>query len=371
MSYFITGATGFIGRRLLEQLVARDGDIYALVREQSAGKLTEIADRLDAADRIHPVHGDLTAPRLGLSDAQVAELDGRIDHFFHLAAIYDLTADARTNTRVNVGGTRRAVALANALEAGCFEHVSSVAVAGAHPGTFTEAMFDEGQPLDHPYHLTKFESEQIVRAQVAGRWRVYRPAVVIGDTRTGEIDKVDGPYYFLPLIAELSRLPGGWRVPWPRMRHTNVVPVDFVAAAIDHIAHQPSLDCQAFHIVDPNPQRSLDVFNAFGAAAGAPRLVPTLPRWMFELGLAVPGVRRRLLPRLGIPAEAIDHAEFTAYFDATRATSALAGSGIAPPPLESYAPLLWRYWAEHLSPAADRRRALPAARRTELAHATR
>jgi thioester reductase-like protein len=350
MSYFITGATGFIGKRLLERLLTRDGTIYALVREQSSGRLARIADSLGAGDRVRPVVGDLTAPRLGVSDAQLAELTGNVEHFFHLAAIYDLTADASTNVRVNEGGTRRAVALANAISARCVHHVSSVAVAGDHVGTFTEEMFDAGQPLRHPYHRTKFDSEQIVRSQTSGAWRVYRPAVVIGDSRTGEIDKVDGPYYFLPVIKRLRALPAHWRVPWPRMGHTNVVPVDFVAGAIDHIAHSPGLDRRAFHLVDPFPQRSLDVFNAFAAAAGAPLFAPVLPAWTFDAGLAAPGIRSRLLPRLGIPPAALDHREFTARFDAAAATAALAGSGLTPPPLSTYAPDLWRYWAEHLDP---------------------
>jgi thioester reductase-like protein len=367
MSYFITGATGFIGRRLLEQLVTHEGTVHALVREESAGRLARIADALGATDRIRPVVGDLTAPRLGLSDPQVAELTGRIEHFFHLAAIYDLTADARTNTRVNVGGTRHAVALANEIGAGCFEHVSSVAVAGAHLGTFTEAMFDERQPLQHPYHVTKFESERLVRNQAAGAWRVYRPAVVIGDSRTGEMDKLDGPYYFLPLIKRLRGLPAHWRLPWPRLGATNVVPVDFVARAIDHIAHRPGLDHRAFHLVDPAPQRSLDVFNAFATAAGAPRLAGVLPRWTFDAGLTVPGVRRLLLPWLGIPADALDHIEFSSHFDAREATAALAGSGIDLTPLTEYAPELWRYWAEYLDPARGAR-ALPSRPLVPLAH---
>jgi uncharacterized protein (DUF2236 family) len=179
---------------------------------------------------------------------------------------------------------------------------------------------------------------------------VYRPAVVIGASRTGEMDKIDGPYYFLPLIKRLRPLPSRVRIPWPRFGDTNVVPVDYVADAIDHIAHKPGLDGRAFHIVDPTPMRSLDVFNAFSAAAGSPRLAPALPRWTFDAGLAVPGVRGALLPWLGIPAQALDHVEFNARFDATRATAALAGSGIAPPALKTYAPQLWRYWCEHLDP---------------------
>ena len=132
------------------------------------------------------------------------------------------------------------------------------------------------------------------------------------------------------------------------MGETNLVPVDFVAAAMDHIAHEPSLDGQAFHLVAPQAQRTVDILNMFGRIAGAPQLKETLPRETLRMALRVPGVKHRLLPGLGIPAQVIDYADFTAHFDATKAQAALEGSGIAVPPLESYAPVLWRYWEEHL-----------------------
>ncbi len=123
----------------------------------------------------------------------VTEHRGSIDHFFHLAAIYDMTADDETNEQLNVGGTRNALGLAEALQAGCFHQVSSVAAAGDYHGRFDETMFDEGQTLPSPYHRTKFESEKIVREEASVPWRVYRPAIVVGDSQTGAMDKVDGP----------------------------------------------------------------------------------------------------------------------------------------------------------------------------------
>src|SRR6266581_8125329 len=137
MTYFVTGATGFIGRHLVERLLQRDGDIYVLVREGSADKLKALmADKwpAGAAERIKPVTGDLGQPRLGVADDTVEELTGKIDHFFHLAAVYDMTADEERNRVANVEGTRHAVELANTLEVGCFHHTSSIAAAGLHKG---------------------------------------------------------------------------------------------------------------------------------------------------------------------------------------------------------------------------------------------
>ena len=179
-------------------------------------------------------------------------------------------------------------------------------------------MFDEGQPLDHPYHRTKFESEKIARTETLVPWRVYRPAIVVGHSQTGEMDKIDGPYYLFKALKMGARLPDIIPLLGPRMGDTNIVPVDFVAGALDHIAHKPGLDGEAFHLVSPEPQSSVDLINTFARIAGAPRVTAALPAATLPLALKVPGVRGRLLPGLGIPGEAIDYVSFTARFDCSR-----------------------------------------------------
>ena len=152
MSYFVTGATGFIGRFLVEKLLARDGEVFVLVRRGSVKKLEELQVRWGAqAHRVVPVIGDLAKPNLGVSAAEIAKLKGKVKHFFHLAAIYDLAADAESQEKANIDGTRHAVELAAALDAGCFHHVSSIAAAGLYDGVFREDMFEEAEELDHPY----------------------------------------------------------------------------------------------------------------------------------------------------------------------------------------------------------------------------
>ena len=110
-TYFVTGATGFIGRHLVERLLEREGDIHVLVREGSREKLDELIERWGAGDRIKPVVGDLAEPHLGVSEADRDALRGKIDHFFHLAAVYDMTADAETQQSSNIEGTRHAIEL--------------------------------------------------------------------------------------------------------------------------------------------------------------------------------------------------------------------------------------------------------------------
>src|ERR1044071_7592245 len=120
-AYFVTGATGFIGRHLVERLLEREGDIHVLVREGSREKLDALIAKWGQPDRIKPVTGDLGEHHLGVDPATLP----KIDHFFHLAAIYDMGADETRNALLNVGGTQNAIDLANALDVGTFHHMSS------------------------------------------------------------------------------------------------------------------------------------------------------------------------------------------------------------------------------------------------------
>jgi thioester reductase-like protein len=378
MAYFVTGATGFIGRRLVERLLdTRQGKVYVLVRESSTARLDDLIERwrivvgASAAGRVQPVVGDLRRPLLGLEQEQVSELRGKITHFFHLAAVYDMTAPAERNTAVNVGGTTHAVELARTLEVKHLHHVSSIAVAGTYKGVFEEDMFDEGQRLPSPYHRTKFESERIVREQPYVPWRVYRPGIVVGDSKTGEMDKIDGPYYFFKAIERMRHLLPEW-VPLIGLDlgHTNVVPVDWVSGALEHIAHEPGLDGRAFHLTDPRPQRVDQLINELATAAHAPRfavsidkrLTAPLPRWPLALAAQLPPLRqlRKLtLRELGIPEQVISHMELVPRFDTSGAAQALAGSPLEqPPPLHDYASRLWDYWEREMDTDLGRGRSL-------------
>jgi NAD(P)-dependent dehydrogenase (short-subunit alcohol dehydrogenase family) len=374
MSYFVTGATGFIGRNLVERLLEREGTIYVLVREGSRGRLEELRSRWGAdEDRIVPVIGDLSQEKLGCED-QVSDLRGKVDHFFHLAAIYDMTADAESQRVANVEGTREAVRLAEALEAKHFHMVSSIAAAGLYQGTFTEEMFDEAEKVEnHPYFQTKHESEAVVREEADIPWRVYRPGIVVGHSETGEMDKIDGPYYFFKLLQRARNALPQW---FPGVgiegRKINLVPVDFVAKAMDHIAHLEGLDGQTFHLTDPNPLTAGQVINVFAKAAHAPEAAMRIDSRMFDfipkqvrMGLTMlPPVKRisdQVLADLGIPRQVLVYINYPTDFDSTKTQEALEGTGISVPPLPSYAERLWDYWERNLDPDLFKDRSLSGA----------
>jgi thioester reductase-like protein len=365
-TYLVTGATGLIGRHVLALLLRRpDTDkVSVLVRERSRDRLTEMVRDWPGADKVTPIVGDIAEPDLGVSDADVESLRGSVDHVVHLAALYDITADDETSITANVDGTRHVLELCARIEAGRLHHVSSVAVAGDYDGEYTEDMFDAGQRLVTPYHRTKFESEKLVREQDDVPFRIYRPAIVVGDSVTGEMDKIDGPYYFFPALARLAAVPN---VPFviPDIGDTNIVPVDYVAEAMVHLITKPGLDGRTFHLTNPEPQSARAVYNAFARAAGAPQaggeLAPRLSNPLLSLvrlSEHVPGVtlaRDAVLDRLGIPPVLLTTLTFRPRFNSSATRLELEGSGLEVPKLRDYASVLWRYWREHLDPFRARK----------------
>jgi NAD(P)-dependent dehydrogenase (short-subunit alcohol dehydrogenase family) len=364
MHYFVTGATGFIGKRLVRKLLEREGSVvHFLIRRESEAKVAELLEFWGVpASRAVPVAGDLTADQLGVSAEDIRKIKGRIDHFFHLAAVYDLGADEESQVAVNIEGTRNTVKFAQAIEAGHLHHVSSIAAAGLYEGVFREDMFEEAENYDHPYFMTKHESEKIVRKECKTPWTVYRPAMVVGDSQTGQMDKIDGPYYFFKLIQRMRQLLPPW-MPAVGLEggRVNIVPVDFVVDALDHISHLQGTQGKCYHLVDPVGYRVGDVLDIFGKAAHAPRmnlfvnaaLLGFIPKSVKKGLMAVAPVRRirnAVMKDLGLPEDMLTFVNYPTRFDCRETLAALKGTGIECPNLKDYAWRLWDYWERHLDP---------------------
>ena len=205
MSYFVTGGTGFIGRYVLERLLERKGRIYVLVRPQSKERMDAVVERLGAPrGRIVQLTGDITEPNLGLSKADRDKLKD-VDHFLHLGAIYDITASDQSNRETNVGGTINAVRLATRRT----KRPSIRSARSPSPGATTACSARTCSTRARSRvpirpHQVRIRTDRSRRGRPK---RIYRPAVVVGDSKTGAIDKVDGPYLIFKWLKRWPRPP--------------------------------------------------------------------------------------------------------------------------------------------------------------------
>ena len=358
MEYFVTGGTGFLGRFLVPRLLDRGARVHLLVRESSREKLEQLRVLWGVDDRqLVAVTGDLSKKRLGLSTQIQGELRGKIGHFFHLAAIYDIAASATVQTRANVDGTRHALSLARALDVECFNHVSSIAVAGLYPGTFTEDMFDEAENLGNPYFRTKHDSEALVRREKIVPWRIYRPGIVVGDSKTGEFDKIDGPYYFFDAIRKIGNTLPEW-LPLLMVQggRINLVPVDYVVESMDYLAHLKGHDLECFFLTNANGVSVGEMLQTLLEQARGPKMflieqelpdavIKRLPHGLVHSPLGH-AVGKRLLGPLGIPPEALEFITYPTRFDSRKTRALLDQKGIQCPDFQDYADVLWRHWNE-------------------------
>lgn len=369
MNVFVTGGTGFIGTRLVKNFILNHDTIervWVLVRpssiEKARHRFIDILSHPSLSKKLEFIEGNLREPGLGLSEADTQSLSGQVDHFFHLAAIYDLKSDREAQLAVNVQGTRYAAQLAKHLNTGTFHLMSSIAAGGLYPGVFREDMFGEAVGLDHPYFSTKHESERIIREEYELPYRIYRPSFVVGDSVTGEMDKVDGPYYLFQLLKSIRNALPPW-VPLLGIEggRFNLVPVNFVVDAITCLAFTEGQDGQTFHLTDNKHWKFGELLNLFARAANAPEFEMRINARMFEFlppiirqgVFSAPGVKEivdELIDSIGIPKDFFKFINWPTRYDNRKAEAILLEAGITVPPLEQYAAELWDYWERHLDP---------------------
>jgi thioester reductase-like protein len=344
----LTGFPGFIGTRLAARLLSDDPElrIAALVESKMADKAKEAAAGLDGGDRVEVLSGDISERDLGLSEEDYARLSADTTAVYHLAAIYNLSVPFDAAQKVNVDGTGNVLGLcgrAERLER--LNYVSTAFVAGDRKGLVYEHELNLGQGFKNHYESTKFQAEVWVRELMDKiPTTIYRPAIVVGDSRTGETQKFDGPYYMLRTIsvAANNHMPipqfGAAEAPF------NVVPVDFVIDALAVADDDPELVGETLHLVDPEPVTAGEVFATLAKeyAGREPRY--KLPPRMVETSLKSKTVRRVFS---GAPPESIEYLNHPVTFDTRRADELLARHGLRCPRFDEYVEPIVRFFREH------------------------
>jgi thioester reductase-like protein len=350
---FVTGFPGFIGRRLVAGLLERDVDqrVAALVEPRMLDAARAAVAQIPGGDRVELVEGDIAARGLGLDAQTWTRLTGEVTRAFHLAAIYDLATPLPIAQRVNVDGTGNVLELAAAAEhLERLNYVSTAYVAGLRTGVVYEHELSLGQRHKNHYESTKFQAEVWVRqAMERIPTTITRPAIVVGDSRTGETQKFDGPYYVLRTVSALQRrgLPiAGFGHPGSPF---NVVPVDFVVRAILAADLEPSALGQTLHLVDPEPLSAKELVELLAKTYAGADVRGHVPSWLLDLSLRSKAVRTLFG---GTPRESIRYLNHPVRFDTRVAGDVLRAAGVRPPRFPEYVRPVVEYFRAHEHDAA-------------------
>lgn len=347
-THLVTGFPGFIGRRLVAALLEREAEdgVIALVEPRLVEAAREAALALDGGPRIEVIAGDIAEPRLGLGADRYERLGAEVTTVHHLAAIYDLAVPAAIAHRVNVEGTGNVLAFcrdADRLER--LNYVSTAYVAGDRTGVVYEHELDRGQGFKNHYESTKFQAELWVRSELERiPTTIFRPAIVVGDSRTGETQKFDGPYYALRAIAASAAR--GMPAPNIGRGETpfNVVPVDFIVAAMVELGRLGAAAGETVHLCDPEPLSAAAMFELLAGLYGAKRASYRVPPRLVAAALRLRPVRDFYG---GVPPESIRYLNHPVSYDTRRAGELLAATGLRCPGFREYAPAMVSFFREH------------------------
>lgn len=261
---FITGATGNIGGKLAAHILQERSDIRLkmLVR---AGSVIEARSRVEQTikvlspefdikllrERCDVICGDVTADLLGLAPSEYADLAAVTTHIIHCAATTKFTVSLEEARAVNVDGTKRVMEFARkAKDLGGLTgvaHISTAYACGDQSGTIYEDEFDDRRTFSNPYEQSKWEAEQFLYTLFDDLpITIFRPSIVIGDSRTGRINDFNVLYTPLKLILD-----GKIRVlPCRSDTPLDVVPLDYVAEIIYHAFFNSRPEAgRIFHVV--------------------------------------------------------------------------------------------------------------------------
>ncbi len=344
-TYFVTGYPGFIGKRLVALIAKKDpgARIYLLVQPKFLKDAQRYSDRLEGAN-IELLSGDVVDMHLGLSADEYKRVCDEVTHIFHLAAISYLGVPKETAWRVNVDGTRNVIELArDATRLERLNHFSTCYVSGDRVGVIAEDELDAGQTFRNAYEETKFHAEQLMRkAAKTLPVTIYRPSSVVGDSKTGEIDKFEGPYY-LGILLVTSPVTVPLPLPGDGVAPLNVVPVDFVVEAVWAISRDPRALGRTVHLVDPNPMSARRVYELV-----AEKTERKLPKFHLSARATDMVLRLPLVEKLARPQRAaISYVNHLAIYNSDTALELLDGTGVRCPPLKTYLDKLVEFVREH------------------------
>ncbi len=349
MTILFTGFPGFIGMRLLPRILELkpDARVECLVQEKFRPAAEDAVHALEKAHkktrgRIGLVTGDITAPGLGIAAAHARELHKSLREAYHLAAVYDLAVKRDVGRRINVEGTKNVLEFVEGAKGfHRLHYVSTAYVSGTARGVFRETDLDVGQGFKNHYEETKFQAEvEVARSHVPRT--IYRPGVVVGDSRTGETGKFDGPYFVLRAMERLPS-PGVFLRLGLGFGTVNVVPVDFVVEGLAALSAAETSRGKTYHLTDPNPRSPADLTEIFAAALGKKFVYVPVPMTVAKALFSPRPVQRFF----GMPVESLDYFDDPVRHDATEATKDLAALGIACPRLEDYVPKLVAFYRAH------------------------
>ncbi len=349
---FFTGYPGFIGRWLVRDMLADDpaATFTFLVQEKFLGRAREdiadlVAEGKAAEGQLQLLAGDVTDPRLGLSEDLYEKTAANTAEVWHLAGAFDLSVREGLARRVNYWGVRHIVAFCKACpHLSHLVHFSSVVVHAERAGLILEDELDEGQDLINPYFSTKFWGEMEVRRAMREDGLpavIIRPAGVHGDSRTGETDKFDNVYLTFPLaeMAKTLRLPlvnfgRGEACP-------NFAPVDFITAAAAVIGRNPEAIGKCFHIVDPDPPTSREQAQTVWRTVMGREAHLTIPTPLLDWTTRHMAWAFKLVK---VPPDSITYLNHVGIFDDTNTRALLEGTGITCPHFDDYLPRLYEWW---------------------------
>ena len=337
-TFFITGFPGFIANRLLERLARTECDFILLVQPSLLGRARDEIARIAQLSGKHVaefrfVEGDISEPRLALSPADLEPVQQQTTRVFHLAAVYDLAVPEELAMRVNAGGTRNVVELARTLpNLRQFHHVSTCYVAGKREGVILETELRHDAGYRNYYEESKYLAElEVESAKRDLPVTIHRPAVVCGDSKTGETGKYDGVYY---LIHYLLRWPGVLSMIniGNHKVSLNLVPVDFVVEAMAALAFEERAIGKTLQLADPAPLTTNELFNAIAKSIDGKKSKITAPTKWVRFFLMLPPS-----PKItGLPHHAVPYFFVKQLYDSTQAQELLAPHGIRCPPFETY-----------------------------------